>query len=80
MVIKVKYSSIDHCHKYGTFKTLKGAQKFAHKWVGEHPDMGGWYAVSFDGIGKIEVSGDATLKDLFPSDEEEYEYEDPDYY
>ena len=70
MEIKVKYSSIDGYRKYATFKTLKGAQKFAHKWVGEHPDIGmGFgkgYAVSYDGIGKIEVSGDATLKDLFP--------------
>ena len=72
MKIKVKYSSIDGYHKYATFKTLKGAQKFAQKWVGEHPDIGmgfgAGYAVSYDGIGKIEVAGDATLKDLFPDD------------
>ena len=68
MKIKVKYSSIDGYHKYATFKTLKGAQNFAHKWVGGHPDIGSSYAVSYDGIGKIEVAGDATLKDLFPDD------------
>jgi hypothetical protein len=73
--IKVKYRSVDGYSKSRTFKTLKYARKFAHEWVGEHPDIGGGYAVSFDGIGRIMVSG-VSLEELFPAKEkEEHEYE-----
>lgn len=65
MTIKVRYRSIDHFTKTSTFKTLPGARKFAHKWVGEHPEIGSYYAVSGDGVGKITVEG-ATLAELFP--------------
>lgn len=63
--IAVIYTSIDRVRKRRKYKTLKGARKFAHHWVGETPEMGGWYAVSGDGWGKIEVEG-ATLRELFP--------------
>ena len=65
MDIKVYYSSIDRFHETRRFKTLKGARKFAHLRVGAHPDLGSWYAVSSDGVGKIEVKG-CTLAELFP--------------
>src|SRR5262249_17319420 len=46
--IHVTYDSIDgHCETR-VFKTLRGARKFAQKWVGEHPDLGSYYAVSYD--------------------------------
>lgn len=64
-MIKVTYESIDGVCKTRKYKTLRGAQAFAHKWVGKHPDIGGWYAVSFDGIGKITVDG-CSIHDLFP--------------
>lgn len=63
--IKVTYASVDGCRKSRTFKTLAGAQKFAAAWVGETPDLGSYYAVSFDGIGKVTVQGCA-LAALFP--------------
>jgi hypothetical protein len=63
-MIKVKYSSVDGYRKTKPFKTLKGARKYAQRCVGENPDMGSHYAVSFDGIGKIQVEGVA-LADLF---------------
>lgn len=63
--IKVTYSAVDGARTVRKFKTLAGAQAFAHKAVGEHPDLGSGYAVSFDGIGKIEVEGCA-LSALFP--------------
>jgi hypothetical protein len=66
--IEVTYSSIDHYEKTSTFKTLAGAQKFAQKYVGPHPDMGMGYAVSNDGVGKIEVYG-CSIKELFPENE-----------
>jgi ribosomal protein S6E (S10) len=67
--IKVRYSSVDGCRKTSKFKTLKAAQKFAQKAVGEHPDLGSSYAMSFDGIGKVTVEG-ASLAELFPSPEQ----------
>ncbi len=63
--ITVTYIGIDRTRKRSTFKTLQGAQKFAWKWVGETPEMGGGYAVSGDGVGRVTVQG-ATLQELFP--------------
>lgn len=64
-MIKVRYSSVDGFSRSKTFKTLNGARKYAQEMVGEHPDMGFYYAVSFDGIGKVTVSG-CSLAELFP--------------
>jgi hypothetical protein len=63
--ITVLYTSIDRCRTRRKFKTLKGAQKFAHHLIGAHPEIGFHYAVSGDGIGKVQVTG-ATLAELFP--------------
>jgi len=68
MSIRVVYSSIDHCRKVRSFKTLTGARKFAQLWVGQHPTIGSCYAVSDDGVGKVTVDG-CTLRDLFPEPE-----------
>lgn len=84
MEIKVKFSSMDSFGggKTRTFKTLKGAQKFAHEMVGAHPEISETfqYAVGMYGDTKIEVRGDATLKQVFPERVSEsvsnYEYED----
>jgi hypothetical protein len=74
MKIVVRYRSIDRCSKRGVFKTLAGAQRFAQKWVGETPDLGGTYAVSSDGIGKVTCDGCALI-DLFPKLKEAEERE-----
>jgi hypothetical protein len=66
MQISVTYNSLDGYRKTRVFGSLKGARKFAQDWVGEHPEIGSTYAVSSDGIGKVQVAGDATLNDLFP--------------
>jgi len=65
--ITIRYTSIDRCHKTSTFKTLKGAQRFAYKWVGETPEISVTfqYAVSGDGVGKVTWEG-CTAKELFP--------------
>jgi hypothetical protein len=63
--INVVYSSVDGCRTKRTFTTIEAARKFAHHWVGPHPEIGRGYAASGDGIGKITVSG-ASLADLFP--------------
>jgi hypothetical protein len=63
--IHVSYTAIDGASKYRSFKTLEGARRFAQEWVGETPEMGSYYAISGDGIGKVMVRG-ATLQELFP--------------
>ena len=65
-MIKVSYYSIDGYRKTAQFKTLKGAQRFAQLRVGKFPEIGRSYAISDDDVGKIVVSGAATLRDLFP--------------
>jgi hypothetical protein len=76
-LIKVKYSTIDRFTKRGSFKTIAGARKFAHKWVGKHPDISYsyGYAVSDSGTGKVEIDGEVDgrpvrWKDIFPTEEE----------
>jgi hypothetical protein len=64
--IEVRYSSIDGCSIRRTYRTLAGAQAFAQKYVGAHPELGSHYAVSGDGVGKITCAG-ATLLELFPA-------------
>jgi len=71
-IIKVRYLSVDGCSKSRQFKTLKGARKFAHECVGEHPDLGSCYAVSFDGVGRITTN--IPLQELFSPREEEKDY------
>ena len=62
--IRVTYSSIDRVRKTRTFKTLAGARKYAQHWVGATPEFGHGYAISDDGVGKIEVRG-CSLAELF---------------
>ncbi len=62
--IIVTYTAVDGARDRRKFGTLVGAWKFAIEMVGRHPTLGSTYAVSDDGIGKIEVEG-ATLQELF---------------
>jgi len=64
-IIKVTYSSVDGARKVQRFKTVVGASEWAQQWIGKYPVFGAGYAISDDGIGKIEVTG-ASLSDLFP--------------
>lgn len=64
--INLFYSSIDGYESELSFDSLDAAREYAQKRVGETPEMGTTYAVSSDGIGKIEVDGGCTLADLFP--------------
>ena len=68
-MITVIYSSIDRVRIRRRFASVAGATNFAHHWVGPHPEIGSSYAISGDGVGKIEVIG-ATLAELFPSEED----------
>jgi hypothetical protein len=63
--IRVSYLAVDGYRKTSTFKTLAGAQRFAQKWVGATPELGSFYAVSPDGVGRVTCSG-VNLSELFP--------------
>lgn len=63
--IIVRYSSVDRFSETKRFATLGGAQRYAQRMLGKHPTQGTHYAVSDDGIGKIEVEG-TSLRELFP--------------
>jgi len=62
-MITVRYSSIDHYRETRRFKTIEAACRYAIMRVGV-PEFGSGYAVSADGVGKIEVEG-CTLVELF---------------
>ena len=63
-MIKINYSSVDGYRESRSFKTLKGARKYAQHWVGKNPEIGSSYAISGDGVGKIRAEG-VVLADLF---------------
>lgn len=66
MAISITYEAIDGVSKRRVFKKLAAARNFAHKWVGEHPDVSGLgYAVSYDGIGRVIWYG-CSAEELFP--------------
>lgn len=64
-MITINYRAVDGARDRRTFKTLTGAQKFAHKLVGAHPEIGSWYAVAGDGVGRVTCTG-CTIAELFP--------------
>ena len=64
--IKVSYRAVDGCRMTRSFATEAGASRWARKMVGDHPEMGSWYAVSGDGVGRVTVEG-STLGAHFPS-------------
>lgn len=64
-MIKIRYSAVDGFSKRKSFKTLKGARKYAIEMLGKYPSFGSYYAVSDDGVGKIEVIEGVKLRDLF---------------
>lgn len=69
VVIVLDYDSIDHIHKRLRFKSLAKAQAYAWSMIGRHPDLGSYYAVSDDGIGKVTPVKGCSLKELFPESE-----------
>jgi len=63
-LITLRYTSVDRVSDRRSFRTLAGARKFALDRVGPQ-DGWGRYAISDDGIGKIEVVTGITLRELF---------------
>lgn len=67
-LIKLRFSTADRYSKTRTFKTLKGARKWAHEMIGAHPDISLQfrYAVGMYGDSKIEIREGTTFAELFP--------------
>lgn len=65
-MIKLYFSSVDGCRWVKQFKTLDGARRAALKQIGP-PEVGSTYAVSGDGVCKVQVAG-ATIRELFPQE------------
>lgn len=61
----VRYSTVDQVCETKRFTTIEAAREYAQRWIGRFPEIGWSYAISDDGIGKIEVRV-ARLADLFP--------------
>ena len=68
-MIKLRFTTLDGVKKTKTFKTLKGARKATWDWVGKDADLGGYYAVSADGVVIVTIECGCTLAELF-SDKE----------
>ena len=52
-VIKLHYSTIDRYSESRRIKTLAGARAYAKRKLGDSFDLGGSYAVSYDGVAKL---------------------------
>lgn len=63
-MIKLRFSTIDGIRKTKRFKTVAGARKAAQDWLGKDAVIGGYYAISGDGVVKVTAEG-CTLADLF---------------
>lgn len=62
--IEIRYRACDGFSAVKKFKTLAGARRYAQKMVDTAVEFGPYYAVSFDGIGRITVTG-IDIKKLF---------------
>ena len=64
--ITLYYTSIDGCCRTKEVcPDMQHAREWAGYWVGKRPEVGSYYAVSGDGIRKIEAVG-CSIYDLFP--------------
>lgn len=64
-MIKLRFTTLDGIRKTKKFKTLAGARKAAHDWVGTNAEIGSYYAISGDGVVKVTTEG-CKLTDIWP--------------
>ena len=64
MSIRITVRAVDGFRKSRSFKTQIAARRFAVRHVGESPELGRGYAVSFDGVATVTCNG-LTLRELF---------------
>jgi hypothetical protein len=70
-MIKLRFTTLDGIRKTKKFKTLAGARKAAHDWVGKSAEIGSTYAISGDGVVKVTTEG-CSLFDIWPDQKEDY--------
>ena len=63
--ITLYFTAVDGCASIKTYDTVEAAQTAAHERVGEYPSLGAGYAISDDGVVKVEAVG-VSLAKLFP--------------
>jgi hypothetical protein len=68
LAFKLTYTAVDGARKQREFATIGIAASWAQHWVGRNPEFGRTYAISPDGIGKIEVNAGCELRKLFEFD------------
>jgi hypothetical protein len=71
MKVQLHYSSLDdRGGAFHDFDTAEEAGVWARKMLGDHPELGSYYAVSGDGVGKIMSNTEGLrTRDLFPGTE-----------
>jgi hypothetical protein len=69
-MVELHYLTIDHHYVIRKYKSIKNARRFAHRMMGEFPDIGLGYAVSNDGVGTLRCYG-CKMADLFGGGEDE---------
>ncbi len=68
MKITVNYKASDGFKESKTFTKIAKAKAWAIEWVGDTPNFGAAYAVSYDGVGTIRCKG-CTIQELFEAEE-----------
>ena len=68
-MISFRYSSVDDQEgRTLQFKTIAEARTWAQDMIGKHPEWASWYAISSDGIGKIDCIEGTSFSFLFPKE------------
>jgi len=67
--IHLIFSTYDGIRAHHRFDALAEARAFSHNWIGRHPEIGSTYAISEDGVAKVEVVFGTTLEELFAAEE-----------
>lgn len=65
-MIKLEFTAIDGAHRTVNAKTAQGARKSIEHRLGKFFDIGSYYAISDDGVVKVVVSGDESIRSLYP--------------
>lgn len=59
------YTSIDGAKKHSRTETIKGARAFVTRRLGDTFEIGSSYAISADGVGKVQIVAGTTWRELF---------------
>ena len=69
--VTLRVTTTDRFNSKRSFKTLKGARAFAHRYVGKHPDVSETFRYAVGAFGDVKVEWDGcTSGELFPEEAE----------